>query len=452
MSIIDYPNKHIMKYYKIILISLIIISNSILIDGQSSNLSVVINKSLPSVFIVKTFDNQGNNIGLGTGFFIDSIGTGITNYHVLQSAESANIYLQDGREYPIRYTQGIDKQHDIIRFSTAIAIQDEGKTEYLEIATDLPIIGEEVFTIGNPSGLLFSAASGIVSSVREDDEYGQVIQTTTPISKGSSGSPLINKAGEVVGVLSFYIKEGQNLNFAVSSNYIKHLNLNQIYFGFPEEELPNTYQNKDESVFKRYDWHITQYEVRSTEQSLLVSDKANIATSKPELQYLIEVFGRPFELTYQFEGGKLDMIDYRAVYKIDGNDIIANSPLIEALNVFQILFGELSTRLGDDYVCWHGEIANDTDDNPNTLTQKYCYTMKELSTYLLRTDAKKEFEALDKKRGHKPKYAFLDIYQYKIYWKSKEALYILRVRLVREPSYSTNNEEANCSLGIYPNK
>ncbi len=451
MSIKSYPNKHIMINNKIILFFLILIFDSTLIYGQSSNLSVVINKSLPSIFVVKTFDNQGNNIGLGTGFFIDSIGTGITNYHVLQGTKSANIYLQDGRVYPIRYTQGIDKQHDIIRFSTDIAIQDEENTEYLKIASILPIIGEEVFTIGNPNGLQFSAASGIVSSIREDDEYGQIIQTTTPISKGSSGSPLLNKAGEVVGIISFYIKEGQNLNFAISSYYIKQLNLNQIHFGFPNK-MPNIYQNKDESVFKRYDWYVTQYEVRSTEQSLLVSDKANIATSKPELQYLIEVFDRPFELTYEFEGGKLSMIDYRAVYKIEGNDIITNSPLIEALNIFQILFGELSTRFGDDYVCWHGEIADDADDNPYTLTQEYCYTPRELSTYLLRANAKKAFEALNKKRGYKSKYGFLDIYQYKIYWTTMNSLYVLGVSLTREPSYSTDNEEAHCILAIYPHK
>ena len=146
------------------------------------------------------------------------------------------------------------------------------------------------------------------------------------------------------------------------------------------------------------------------------------------------------------------MIDYRAVYKIEGNDIITNSPLIEALNIFQILFGELSTRLGDDYVCWRDEIADDADDNPNTLTQEYCYTPRELSTNLLRTDAKWAFVALDRKRGHKPKYAFLDIYQYKMYWTTMNSLYVLGISLHREPSYSTDNEEAHCILAIYPHK
>ena len=221
-------------YRKFIITSAIILFYLLVTKGQPTDLSKAINKSMSSIFIVQTYDEDGIEIGLGTGFFIDSLGTGITNYHVLQDAKSANIYSQDGKKYPIRYVQGIDKQHDIIRFSIAKDIHDRTKIKYLKIATDLPTIGEEVFTIGNPSGLSFSASTGIISSIRKDEEYGQIIQTTTPISKGCSGSPLINQAGEVVGVISFYLKEGQNLNFAFSSQYINQLNLEQIYFGFPE--------------------------------------------------------------------------------------------------------------------------------------------------------------------------------------------------------------------------
>ncbi len=455
-------------YRKFIITFAIILFNLLITKGQPTDLSKAINKSMPSIVIVQTYDEHGNEIGLGTGFFIDSLGTGITNYHILQGAKSANIYSQNGKRYPIRYVQGMDKQHDIIRFSIAKDIHDRTKIKYLKIATDLPTIGEEVFTIGNPGGLSFSASTGIISSIRKDEEYGQIIQTTTPISKGCSGSPLINQAGEVVGVMSFFLKEGQNLNFAFSSQYINQLNLEQIYFGFPEDDIYPKSRNFEEKIFRRYKWNVTQHTVRSSEPSLLLSDDANWE-GKPKLQYLTELIGRPFVLEYTFEGGKLSDIYYQAIFdirddelakEIQDNDNIyysslkRKSSLNKALNIFQILFGELSISLGDDYVCWRGSDFSDTDDNLETLTQKYCFPVSEHSTYLLRSEAEKSFLERDKKRGHKPKAMWMDYYLYKIYWQTQGLYYNLTIGLTRisDSSYKGYPDRSNnvdCSLGIH---
>ena len=202
---------------------------------QSTALSKAIQKTMPAVFLIKTYDIQGEALGLGTGFFIDSTGTGITNHHVLEGAAKAEIFLQDDRTYQISYTDGEDKTHDIIRFHIAKSNNNKPKFKFLRIANKPPQIGEDVFTIGNPKGLSFTASNGIVSSVRDDDEMGLIIQTTAPISQGSSGSPLLDIKGEVIGIITFYLKEGQNLNFAFSSKYIKSLKKTSPNSTFPND-------------------------------------------------------------------------------------------------------------------------------------------------------------------------------------------------------------------------
>lgn len=81
--------------------------------------------------------------------------------------------------------------------------------------------------IGNPFGLEGTVADGIVSAVRDVSDFGRIIQITAPISPGSSGSPVVNMKGEVVGVATFQLMEGQNLNFAIPSERIANLELNR---------------------------------------------------------------------------------------------------------------------------------------------------------------------------------------------------------------------------------
>jgi len=80
-----------------------------------------------------------------------------------------------------------------------------------------------VVVIGGPLGLEKTAPDGIVSAVRDIPNFGKIIQITAPISPGSSGSPVINMKGEVVGVATFRVVEGQNLNFAIPGERVARL-------------------------------------------------------------------------------------------------------------------------------------------------------------------------------------------------------------------------------------
>src|SRR4029453_19441878 len=86
-----------------------------------------------------------------------------------------------------------------------------------------PQEGESVVVIGNPLGLEGSVTNGIVSAVRDIPGFGRIIQITAPISPGSSGSPVVNMQGAVIGVATLQITGGQSVNFAIPSERIAQL-------------------------------------------------------------------------------------------------------------------------------------------------------------------------------------------------------------------------------------
>lgn len=112
-------------------------------------------------------------------------------------------------------------------------------------------VGEEVIAIGNPLSLESTVSNGIVSGIRTvQEEGGEFLQVTAPISPGSSGGPLFNMAGEVVGITTLYLKGGENLNFAIPINDAKRLLLAKYteVLKFPDEAEPPPPSKADTSV------------------------------------------------------------------------------------------------------------------------------------------------------------------------------------------------------------
>ncbi|RXG63381.1 tetratricopeptide repeat protein, partial [Candidatus Atribacteria bacterium 1244-E10-H5-B2] len=191
-------------------------------EESTESLPSLIKKIKPSVVIVFAYDNKGEFLKLGNGFFISQNGDIITNYHLLQEASSAEIKTSDGKTYPITYIIAKDEQNDITRLSVDIP------SKYvlpLSLSETIPEIRERIIVYGNPLELENPGSDGIVSSVREIFNYGKIIQITAPISPGSSGSPVLNMKGEVIGIATFQFIEGRKLNFAIPSERIASLNL-----------------------------------------------------------------------------------------------------------------------------------------------------------------------------------------------------------------------------------
>ena len=179
--------------------------------GQE-NLSVLVKKVRPSVITVYVYNAKGKLLGQGSGFFISEQGHLITNYHVLENAHTAFVETFNKNKFPIKQVLASNKDKDLILAEVDFIANN---FPFLSIAKEFPEPGEKVLVIGSPVGLQQTVSDGIVSSIRVISQK-KVIQITAPISHGSSGSPVVNMNGEVFGVASFQLINGQNLNFAHS--------------------------------------------------------------------------------------------------------------------------------------------------------------------------------------------------------------------------------------------
>ena len=156
---------------------------------------------------------NGGRHTLGSGFFV-SDGLIATNLHVVHRVHKcyARLVNQTSESLIEGYTH-IDVEHDLIILKVtglnAPVLQCSN--------SDASQVGDTVYVVGNPRGLSGTFSNGIISGIRPDP-HGKVIQMTAPISPGSSGGPVLNCRGEVIGVSYASHRDGQNLNFAIPSN------------------------------------------------------------------------------------------------------------------------------------------------------------------------------------------------------------------------------------------
>jgi S1-C subfamily serine protease len=160
-------------------------------------------------------DKDGHPIAQGSGFLISKDGHVVTNYHVIKSGTSAIIKLPDGAFFAVDGVLASDKTRDV----AIIKVHGNNFRTLTLGDSDRLQVGQEVVAIGNPLSLESTVSNGIVSAIRTiEDEGGKFVQITAPISPGSSGGPLFNMAGEVVGITTSHLKGGENLNFAIPIN------------------------------------------------------------------------------------------------------------------------------------------------------------------------------------------------------------------------------------------
>lgn len=178
----------------------------------------------PSSVAIETYDSRGNSVSRGSGFFIapDRV---ITNRHVIEKSSRVEIHLVDGKKFPAKGVLAIDGEGDLALLQVDLP---PALAAALPISKSVPQEGESIVVVGNPFGLEGSVSNGIVSAVREISGYGKIIQITAPISPGSSGSPVVNMYGQVIGVATLQAAEGQSLNFAVPAERILQLKVSEL--------------------------------------------------------------------------------------------------------------------------------------------------------------------------------------------------------------------------------
>jgi hypothetical protein len=183
--------------------------------GQNANTAKrVYDASQDSVFLVYLNDNAGQPEALGSAFVV-APKTLITNAHVVEKGVPV---LAVG---PVRIPVTVvarDTDHDLAVLTVAVDLTSRP----LSLSDSSPAPGEQIFAIGNPDGLEKTISEGLVSGVRQLDGK-TFLQITSPISHGSSGGPILDSDGQVVGVAVGMLTDGQNLNFAVPVSYVREL-------------------------------------------------------------------------------------------------------------------------------------------------------------------------------------------------------------------------------------
>lgn len=186
--------------------------------STSEDFSGIIEDALQSVVTVRT------DVGQGTGFLISDKGFIVTNAHILSGAREVYVLDYQQNKHSAELV-GYNTTFDIVLLKTS------GSYNPLILGDSEDIqVGEKVIAIGNPLGLQFSVSEGIVSAVDREgsNKIDAYIQTDAALNPGNSGGPLIDKQGEVIGINNFKVGGGENLGFALESNYIKEV-INQIY-------------------------------------------------------------------------------------------------------------------------------------------------------------------------------------------------------------------------------
>lgn len=171
-------------------------------------------KALAFSVSIRTFDQYDEPRVQGSGFLINN--RIVTNHHVICGAHSAIVKLNSGREFRVVGIYANDSDNDF----AVLRINAPETLPTAPFSSEKVEIGQPVMAIGCPEGLEFSISNGIVSSLRSV-EGQDFIQTTAAVSPGSSGGPLVNKRGEVLGMITWQMRQGQNLNFAVPVKYFK---------------------------------------------------------------------------------------------------------------------------------------------------------------------------------------------------------------------------------------
>jgi serine protease Do len=175
----------------------------------------------PATVIVFKYGPFGTPLAQGSGFFVSGSGEFVTCRHCVEGADAVSIETREGNAYQVTTVLADDHIGDMVRLGTNVTVS----VPSLKLCSSGPLKGEDVVVLGTPRGHAWSVSKGIVAAFRPNDQ----IQVDAAISHGSSGSPVFNMKGEVIGVITSTDESGQNLNFASSP-----LRLGRFALGTPE--------------------------------------------------------------------------------------------------------------------------------------------------------------------------------------------------------------------------
>jgi S1-C subfamily serine protease len=172
-----------------------------------------------AVVVITTYDDRGKPLLQGSGFFIES-GNIITNMHVIKDACRVQIKTFDGKIYLVQGVIAADEKSDLALLQTNAS---SSETTTLIVEEGVPQEGEEIIAVGNPKGSMWKVSRGITGTIWNFQDIGELISITATILPGSSGGPVVNREGRVIGVAVMHTNSADDLNFVVPGEVIKTL-------------------------------------------------------------------------------------------------------------------------------------------------------------------------------------------------------------------------------------
>jgi hypothetical protein len=352
----------------------ILILNLILFSGInhlfSQDASLIYKNIVNSTVTIET-DN-----GLGSGFFV-APNIIATNYHVMEGSLTANCYLNNSdTKYKIDGYLGADRSVDLILLKVSTLTKPA-----IKFSSTTVEIGQKVYVIGSPKGLPATISDGIVSGMRDFEGY-KLIQMTAPISPGSSGGPVLNSNGELIGISVSQLKEGQNINFAIPKSYLEIL----LNFKKGTPMALSTLYNSTES--KKNDSESNFYEKDKT-YDIGVFKKG---TTELSLDYMAN-FGEStcFYFTYNMTNSGLKnqtiyMEDYRLVDLETGEIYYAKATDLSSKENSRVIYKGTKSRF---LVCFDRLPANVKYFSlmeGECSESSFCFLNINLNNYYLKTD------------------------------------------------------------------
>ncbi len=183
---------------------------------QPLDAQAIYKKVSPSVMTLQVVTKAGDKVQ-GTAFLAVKDGVAVTAWHVIREAATVTAKFADGQEFEASGVVDRDEKRDVALIRVKVADRP-----LLSFSGAEPEVGSKCFLIGAPKGLEFSISDGIIGQIRSVGNVKE-FQFTCPASPGTSGGPLVDDKGAVLGVCDWQLRDGQNLNFAVASTYAKGL-------------------------------------------------------------------------------------------------------------------------------------------------------------------------------------------------------------------------------------
>lgn len=187
--------------------------------AKGSRLPQSIERVKRAVVIVEALDARGATVSRGSGFFVrdDRI---VTNLHVVGRATAVRVTTYAGETLSVEGVVALEERRDLALLQVGTA---SAYVETLTISEASPLAGEAVFVVSNPLGSPWDVSRGTTLVPRVLPDIGRLLPITAPISRGSSGGPVVNQSGQVVGVAALRLKSDVEEYFALPCEAVASL-------------------------------------------------------------------------------------------------------------------------------------------------------------------------------------------------------------------------------------